>query len=172
MDDARQLPQGLEAVDETAFREACGHFPTGVTIITALDGQRKPIGLTANSFTSVALSPPMVLWSIGESSRSFESFIRAEFYAVHILAKAQKEIAALFAGRADNKFAGLAWRGGNRGLPILPEFSVCFECQVEDVHPCGNQHLMIGRVLSIRQGETGSALTYFHSRFGHIEHQK
>ncbi|NOD77561.1 MULTISPECIES: flavin reductase family protein [unclassified Ruegeria] len=158
-----------ESVDETAFRQACGHFPTGVAIVTALDIEGRPIGLTSNSFTSAALSPPMVLWTIGPKSRSFDSFARARFYAVHILRDEQKEIAAHFAGRSDDKFRDLEWQAGTQGLPILPDFSVCMECAVEDVHPCGNQRLMIGRVVNIRQNESTGSLFYFHSTFGALD---
>ena len=91
MEDALQQSADFASVVETAFRAACGQFPTGVTIITALDASHQPIGLTANSFASVALSPPTVLWSVGPKSRSFESFIQSKFYAVHILHKTQKD---------------------------------------------------------------------------------
>lgn len=169
MTDGASVSLDCRSVDETAFRQACGHFPTGVTVITALDQNRKPIGLTANSFTSVALSPPMVLWTIGPKSRSFDSFVRAEFYAIHVLHKGQQALAAHFADSRNDKFAGLDWQAGIDGLPILPDFSVCLECKVEDVHPCGNQKLMIGRVINIRQNERDGALTYFRSTFGHLD---
>ncbi len=159
------------SVAETLFRKACGHFPTGVAVVTALNGEGQPIGLTSNSFTSAALSPPMVLWTIGPNSRSFESFAAASFYAVHVLNEGQRELAAHFAGRSDDKFRDLDWRPGMQGLPILPVFSVCMECAVEEVHPCGNQKLMIGRVVNIRQSESQGALLYFHSAFGKVERQ-
>lgn len=169
MEDALHLSADLGSVDEAAFRAACGQFPTGVTVITALDQKRQPIGLTANSFASVALTPPTVLWSVGPQSRSFESFIETKFYAVHVLHKTQKDLAELFASRDNDKFSGLNWVSGAEGLPILQDVAVCLECQVIDVCPCGNQRLMIGRVFNIRPGRTDGALIYFQSRFSQID---
>jgi len=157
-----------ESVGEAAFRRACGNFPTGIAVITTLDGDARPVGLTASSFTSAALSPPMVLWTVGPHARSFDSFLQASHYAVHVLHKEQQALAAHFAGGSDDKFARLDWRTGVQGLPILPDFSVCLECAVEDVHPCGNQKLMIGRVVNIISQDREDALVYFQSEFRHI----
>ena len=157
------------SVDEKTFRRACAKFATGITIITTRDQQGQPVGLTANSFTSCSLSPPLVLWTVGPQSRSFESFLNASHYAVHILHRDQRDLAAHFAGKSDNKFAGLDWSDGMNGLPILPEFSVCMECAVEDVHPCGNQKLMIGRVVGVRNQNKDNALLYFESDFRYLD---
>ncbi len=169
MNDLTAASSDLASVDETAFRAACGKFPTGVAVITTLDANANPVGLTANSFTSAALSPPMVLWTVGPNARSFESFLGARYYAVHLLHKDQQDLAAHFAGRSDDKFADLDWQAGHGGLPILPDFSACLECAVEDVHPCGNQRLMIGRVINIIDRDRADALVYFRSAFGSIE---
>ncbi len=158
-----------ESVDESAFRRACGNFPTGIAVITTLDDDARPVGLTASSFTSAALSPPMVLWTIGPHARSFDSFSRASHYAVHVLHKEQQALAAHFAGCGEDKFARLDWQTGAQGLPILPDFSVCMECAVEDVHPCGNQKLMIGRVINIISRNREDALVYFHSEFHYLD---
>lgn len=160
--------KAIDTVDEAAFRRACSHFPTGVAIITALDTDGQPIGLTANSFTSAALSPPMVLWTVGPQSRSHQMFLSAAHFAVHVLHSGQHALASHFAGKSEEKFADLAWKASGKGLPILPDFYVCLECRVEEVHPCGNQHLMIGRALKIRHKDHDGALTYFHSTFGSI----
>lgn len=168
MTDVPLMSKAPDTVDEAAFRRACGHFPTGVAIITALDTAGQPIGLTANSFTSAALSPPMVLWTAGPQSRSHKAFISTGHFAVHVLHRGQHALASHFAGKSEEKFAELAWRTGGEGLPILPDFYVCLECRMEEVNPCGNQHLIIGRVLKIRHQDHDGALTYFHSTFGSI----
>src|ERR1039457_7451828 len=94
------------------FRSALGAFATGVTIVTTRDGGGHDIGLTANSFNSVSLNPPMVLWSLSRHSLSLPAFLAAEHFAVHILAATQDDLAQRFAIRGVDKFAGLAIERG------------------------------------------------------------
>lgn len=88
------------------FRSALGAFATGVTIVTARDSQGRDVGLTANSFNSVSLDPPMVLWSLARSARSLPAFLAASHFAVHVLAADQEELSLRFAARGSEKFAG------------------------------------------------------------------
>ena len=106
------------AIDTRAFRDALGSFVTGVTIVTTR-GEGTDIGLTANSFNSVSLEPPMVLWSLALSSSSLPAFRQAPWWAVHILASEQEELSARFAQRGIDKFAGLAISRGPGGIPLL-----------------------------------------------------
>jgi flavin reductase (DIM6/NTAB) family NADH-FMN oxidoreductase RutF len=101
------------------FRAALGMFATGVTIVTARDANGAPIGLTANSFNSVSLDPPLVLWSLSRLAGSMPHFSRGSHYAINILAAEQRELAERFSMRVADRFAGVLFREGSGGAPIL-----------------------------------------------------
>ena len=111
------------------FRNALGGFAAGVTIITALGKNGQKVGMTANSFNSVSLSPSLILWSIGKETNCFEDFMAAKAFAVHVLAEDQQELSNLFATTGVDRFAGLDCSEGLSGTPILPHYSVCFQCK-------------------------------------------
>src|SRR3546814_18284855 len=111
-----------QAFDPTEFRKALGTFATGVTIITARTVDGTPVGLTANSFNSVSLSPPLVLWSLANTSANLEVFRAAEYWAVHVLATDQEALSGRFSKRGIDKFAGLAI---DRGSGYTPLFRGC-----------------------------------------------
>ena len=155
----------MRAFDQIQFRRACSAYATGVTIVTTTDRAGAPVGLTVNSFTSVSLEPPLVLWCVGGHSRSFETFSSASHYAVHVLHKGQQDLARRFAGRDEDKFTGLVWRRGELGSPILPEFSACFQCTMHAVHPAGNQNILVGRVVAIEDRGDADATLYFRGQY-------
>lgn len=101
------------------FRAALGLFATGVTIVTARAEDGTPVGLTANSFNSVSMTPPLVLWSLGLQAGSMPVFRTCSHYAIHILAAEQRELAERFATRGIDRFADLAWSAGAGGAPLL-----------------------------------------------------
>src|SRR5215469_4099336 len=105
--------------DSSAFRRALGMFATGVTIVTARAGDGTPVGMTANSFNSVSLDPPMVLWSLAKSARSLPVFHAAEHWNVHILANEQNDLANRFARAGEDKFAGLSLEPALADAPLL-----------------------------------------------------
>jgi 3-hydroxy-9,10-secoandrosta-1,3,5(10)-triene-9,17-dione monooxygenase reductase component len=145
------------------LRRALGRFATGVTIVTCLDAQGQPVGLTANSFNSLSLQPPLVLWSLREASPSLEAFAAAAHFAVNVLAADQLELSRRFASRVHDKFAGGPWSAGHHGLPVLSGCAAVFECQAESAQPAGDHRLFIGRVLACRES-TAPPLVY---RAGH-----
>jgi len=108
-------------IDQSAFRDALGTFVTGVTIVTAYDAAGKPSGLTANSFNSVSLDPPMVLWSLSLGSRNLPVFREAKAWAVHILAADQQDLSNRFARAGEDKFGDLNHGEGPEGAPRLAE---------------------------------------------------
>ena len=116
---AATIAADAAAIDAREFRNALGSFTTGVTIVTTRDASGHDVGLTANSFNSVSLDPPLVLWSLAKSSTSLSAFVEAKHFAVHILAADQEPLSNRFATRGADKFAGLQIERGEGGMPLL-----------------------------------------------------
>lgn len=133
------------------FRNALGAFATGVTIVTTRDDQGRDIGLTANSFNSVSLDPPMVLWSLAKNARSLPAFLAASHFAVHVLAADQEELSLRFASRGSEKFAGLDLERGASQVPLLRNCSARFQCRTAFRHEGGDHVIFVGAVESFDQ---------------------
>lgn len=133
-----------------ALRNAMGNFATGITVITTVDQQGNPRGMTANSFSSVSLEPALVSWCVGKESRLFELFQQVDYFAVNILHSAQASVSQLFAGSEQDKFSKVEWHSGMYGLPLLDDCPCIFQCQVEHRHPGGDHIILVGRVLEFR----------------------
>lgn len=140
--------------DSRAFRKCLSQYITGVTVITADNGQTR-FGVTANSFSSLSLDPPLILWSIGRTSRSFELFEKTHHFAVNILAAEQIEISQVFSSTAVDKFANVSWSRGRNGAPILGGILAAIECRQEAVYDGGDHIIIVGRVenFSIFEGD-------------------
>ncbi|MEM7126280.1 MAG: flavin reductase family protein [Chloroflexota bacterium] len=147
--------------DTKAFRNACGMFATGITVVTTMTPDGEPIGMTANSFASVSLDPPLVLWSVGNHANSFDLFSQTEHYAVHILHNEQEALSNLFASRGEDKFGELKWTTGVAGSPILPDYASCFQCTMEHVYPGGDHNILVGRVVEFEDRGNEEALLFF-----------
>ncbi len=128
------------------FRAALGMFATGVTIVTARGADGAPVGLTANSFNSVSLEPPLVLWSLAKSASSMAHFERGSHYAIHILAAAQHELAQRFASKAVDRFDGVRFREGAGSAPILEGAAAVFECFNRSRYEEGDHVIFVGEV--------------------------
>ncbi|HJS89953.1 MAG TPA: flavin reductase [Steroidobacteraceae bacterium] len=135
------------------FRSALGAFATGVTIVTARDGDGHDIGLTANSFNSVSLDPPMVLWSLAKDARSLPAFLAAPHFAVHVLAADQEELSKRFATRGSEKFAGLDVERGASQVPLLRGCSARFQCRTAFRHEGGDHVIFVGAVEAFDQSD-------------------
>lgn len=148
----------------TELRRAFGHYPTGVTVITTTtpDGQR--VGMTANSFSSLSLDPPLVLWSIARSSTNFEVFRNARHFAVHVLHSGQEQIARQFATKDCDRFAGVNCAPGRSGAPVLPDFHACFDCETHEVLDGGDHVIIVGRVVECHE-RPGDPLIFYRGRF-------
>jgi 3-hydroxy-9,10-secoandrosta-1,3,5(10)-triene-9,17-dione monooxygenase reductase component len=133
--------------DPIAFRNALGAFVTGVTIVTTLDEAGKPVGLTANSFNSVSLEPPMVLWSLGLNSGSLSAFRNAEYWAVHILGSDQEALSGRFAKRGIDKFEGVDTETGPGGIPLLTGCAARFVCRATFEYEGGDHAIFVGEVI-------------------------
>ena len=128
------------------FRAALGTFTTGVTIVTTRNPAGEDIGLTANSFNSVSLDPPMVLWSLARKSLSLPAFLESGYFAVHVLAASQEDLSVTFATRGADKFAGLAVTRGTGGIPLIPGCSALFQCRTAFNYEGGDHVIFVGEV--------------------------
>ena len=130
------------------LRSALGRFTTGVTIVSCRDADGGFVGLTANSFNSLSLDPPLVLWSLRQASPSLAAFSAAPRFAVNVLAESQVELSRRFASRRDGKFAEGGWAAGEYGAPVLAGCAAVFECETVSHQQAGDHWLFIGRVLA------------------------
>lgn len=134
------------ADDRQRLRRALGCFATGVTVVTTRDGDGALRGLTANSFSSVSLDPPLVLWSLAQRSPSLAAFAAAGHFAVNVLGAGDATISRHFASHHADKFIGIAHTDGLAGCPLLTAAIAVFECRTETVLPQGDHTIFIGRV--------------------------
>lgn len=138
----------MKVIDhQREFRNALGSFATGIAVVTTIDTTGNPIGMTINSFASVSLDPPLVLWSIGKSSAYLNAFITSQRFAIHVLKSDQEAISNAFAARDDNKFELVDWLAGPHGIPLLHECCSRFVCGVEQRHEGGDHIILVGRVM-------------------------
>lgn len=133
-------------IDHTELRRALGCFPTGVTVITTVDPDGVFVGLTVNSFNSLSLDPPLILWSLGTRSSSRRAFEACGHFAVNILAEDQAAISRRFASPARNKFHGVATQAGLAGAPLIDGCAAYIECRTHSTQVAGDHLLFIGRV--------------------------
>jgi 3-hydroxy-9,10-secoandrosta-1,3,5(10)-triene-9,17-dione monooxygenase reductase component len=152
--------------DATEFRKALGSFATGVTIITARAPDGAKIGLTANSFNSVSLEPPLVLWSLANNAMSFDAFRAASHWAVHVLGAEQEDLSGRFARRGEDKFAGLDTDDGEGGVPLLRGCAARFECRTVSQYQGGDHLIFIGEVLRFDRDET-APLVFHGGKYAH-----
>lgn len=144
--------------DPRDLRRALGTFATGVTVVTTVGEGGQPVGLTVNSFSSVSLEPPLVLWSLVVKSPQLEVFRSAPHFAVNILAEEQEALCRQFASPVPDRFADVAWRAGVGGVPVIDGAVAQFECVTETSHPGGDHEIFIGRVVRYRWSERGPLL--------------
>jgi flavin reductase (DIM6/NTAB) family NADH-FMN oxidoreductase RutF len=143
---AAQATQGESARDQRHFRRALSQFATGVTVITTRLEDGRFFGLTASSFNSVSLDPPLVLWSLAQSATSLPLFTGNTHYVVNILAADQAALAERFAQRIDNRFDGVEYSLSHTGLPILKGAAAWFECHNRSRYPEGDHVIFVGEV--------------------------
>jgi flavin reductase (DIM6/NTAB) family NADH-FMN oxidoreductase RutF len=153
------------------FRRACGHFLTGVTIATARAADGSPVGLTVNSFTSVSLEPPLVLVCVDRRSGTYPAFVEGSHWAVHVLRHDQRELSTRFATPRTDKFAGLAWRPGLGGAPVLADFTALFQCVATKAHDAGDHRLFVGLVERVEIRDSDSPLAFYRGAYVRIERE-
>jgi len=129
------------------FRNALGQFATGVTIVTTIDRESNPIGVTASSFNSVSLEPPLVLWSLAKTAHSMPAYQNSGGFNVHILANYQSDLSNKFARSSDDKFTGVDWTHCSQGFPLLSEYAALFRCKTHFQYEGGDHIIFVGEVI-------------------------
>ena len=146
------------------LRNALGKFATGITVITTRDENNNPVGMTVNSFASVSLTPPLVLWCLGEASSTCEAFLRCSHFAINILRADQQAVSQLFAAPDEGHFKELPWQPGLEGSPLLGQALAHFECSMEHQYQGGDHTIIVGRVSHFEQFE-GEPLVFSQGQY-------
>ena len=152
------------------FRDVLGRFASGVTVVTSMSGDT-PVGMTCQSFCSVSLSPPLVLFCPARTSRAWPLVRQAGFFCVNLLGAAQTDLSVAFATRGDDKYDGVGWSLAKSGAPLLDGVVGYVDCTVEQVHEAGDHYVVIGRVQDLGFGDSGSdgapaPLTFYRGGYG------
>ena len=146
------------------FRRTCGKFATGITVITTLDENSHPHGMTVNSFASVSLEPPLIVVSIDSRNAILGHFTTNPFFAVNILSSRQKTLSERFSSAAEDRFRGVDWEPALSGVPLLAGAIGHLECALTRTIELGDHWALIGEVRSARYSE-GAPLLYFDSSY-------
>jgi flavin reductase (DIM6/NTAB) family NADH-FMN oxidoreductase RutF len=151
--------------DSSAFRAALGTFPTGVAVVTATVGAH-PMGITVNSFTSVSLDPPLVLWCIDRDSDRFRTFTTAKGYTISVLGTGHESVSARLAKQGEHRLDGVALEPTELGPPALADALAVFECLHEAVYKGGDHAILVGRVVRFHRHDAGAPLVFFKGKYG------
>jgi 3-hydroxy-9,10-secoandrosta-1,3,5(10)-triene-9,17-dione monooxygenase reductase component len=151
--------------DVATFRTVLGHFCSGITIVTAVD-DGMAVGLTCQSFASVSLDPPLVLFVPAKASSSWPRIRHAGHFCANVLADHQEPLGRRFAIKGADKFAGVGWRPGGTGSPLLDGCLGYVECEVESVHDGGDHDIAVGRVVDLGVADEGSPLLFYRGGYG------
>ncbi|WP_162009371.1 flavin reductase family protein [Labrenzia sp. CE80] len=149
-----------DQIDTRVLRDIMGQFATGVTIITTLGDNGAPVGMAANSFASVSLDPPLVVWSIDLNAPSLSAFRTHPSFAINIMCEDSKDLVMNFAKPSDNKFADVSWQAGLDGVPVLDAASTVIQCRTENRIEGGDHEMYLGRVIDCHK--TDKAPLIFH----------
>ncbi|MPT47137.1 MAG: alpha/beta fold hydrolase [Sphingobium sp.] len=161
----RQPIEYVEGSDPRLLRNLLGGFATGITVITSRAPDGSPVGLTANSFTSVSLDPPLLLVCPSATAGSLSAFEENEYFAVNILHIGQQEISNLFARKGEDRFAGIEWECWDKNVPILTHSLVSFECRKYAMHEGGDHKILVGQVLRARFEPHRDPLLFFRGKY-------
>jgi flavin reductase (DIM6/NTAB) family NADH-FMN oxidoreductase RutF len=149
------------------FRRVLGHFATGVTILTTIDAEARPTGLTVSAFCSVSLDPPQILVCVDHKSQSYPSLRDGSCFAVNILGSEHESVSRRFATTRLDKFDGVGWSRGTLGVPLIEGALAHLECRTVSRHVEGDHTILVGRVEDARNG-VGEPLLYFRGKYGRL----
>lgn len=155
-------------IDPRVLRAAFGRFATGVAVVTTLAADGLPVGLTVNSFGSVSLDPPLVLWSLMRRSASLPAFLGAPRFAVNVLAADQQDVSDRFASRAEDRFRSVGWAPGAGGVPLLAGCLARFECATHRSVEAGDHLVFLGHVERFEHRD-GAPLLFFSSAYAALK---
>ena len=150
------------------YRSALGTFATGVTVITTMTGSGAPVGFTANSFCSVSLEPPLLLFCLDRGSYSFNHFEKAGYFAVNVLTELQEDVSAHFARPSEDKWRHVGYEICSVGCPVFAEALAVFECKTHAVHEGGDHIIVVGEVVRFSHQADGDPLLYYRGRYARI----
>jgi 3-hydroxy-9,10-secoandrosta-1,3,5(10)-triene-9,17-dione monooxygenase reductase component len=156
------------APDPATYRTVLGHFATGVVIVSAIDGE-EPVGMACNSFTSVSLEPPLVLFCAAKSSTTWPRIQAAGKWAANILDDDGEEICRLFAQKGADRFAHIAYTPGRTGSPILDDALAFVDCETLVEHDAGDHVIVVGRVVELGYQHEGKPLLFYRGGYGRYE---
>jgi len=162
------ISQDTGGIDAAHYRNVLGHFPTGVTVITG-QGEDRPVGMAIGSFASVSLDPPLVLFCPQKSSSSWPLIEGSGGFCANILSSEQEDLCRVMASKSDDKFAGVGWRPGPSGSPVLADVLGWIDCSIERVHDEGDHYVVIGRVLELDAANAGLPLVFYRGGYGRFE---
>jgi flavin reductase (DIM6/NTAB) family NADH-FMN oxidoreductase RutF len=158
----------VPVVDSARFRQVLGHFPTGVTVITATTGDG-PVGLAVGSFFSVSLDPPLVAFCAAKTSTSYPKIEAAGHFVVNILAEDQEDISRVFASKGIDKFNGIGYRPSHStGAPVITGVLAWIDCELDAIHEAGDHWIVVGRVHDLEVGHEGGPLVFFRGGYGRV----
>ena len=149
------------SIDARELRNALGRFATGVCVITTNNGKQEAIGMTANTFTSVSLDPPLVLWSLQNNSDVYEMFSGPRYFTINVLAKEHLDLSNLYAKKGDHLLEEHHYRLGKYGSPIICDALVSFECELHATHEGGDHQIIVGRVRDMQSRPDGEPLLFY-----------
>ena len=150
------------------FRDVLGRFCTGVTVVTSISNGQ-PVGMTCQSFSSVSLDPPLVLFCPAKSSHAWPQMQRAGFFCVNLLSHDQLDLSNTFAKKGVDKFAGVSWRSSATGAPLLDGVLGWVDCTIYAVHEAGDHYVVIGRVMDLGVEEAPHPLLFYRGRYARTE---
>ncbi|MEM7273427.1 MAG: flavin reductase family protein [Actinomycetota bacterium] len=153
-------------IDSADFRQVLGHFPTGVTVVTAA-GPDRPVGVAIGSFVSISLDPPLVGFFLGTESGSWPPLQAAGHFCVNVLCQDQIELCGVMASKADDKFDGVDHHPApGSGAPVLPDIHAMIDCAIDQVVPAGDHNLIIGRVLALETRRDAPPMVFYKGSYG------
>ena len=165
MADDRPPSEYRTGSDPRTLRDALGCFATGVTVVTCLDADGRPFGITANSFTSVSLEPPLLLVCLHKLAASAAALTEASHFAVNVLQTGQQPASMRFSTRDEDRFGTTPWSCGEAGAPILKDSLGVFECERFAVYDGGDHHILVGQVVKASFDAGLDPLLYFRGRY-------
>ena len=155
----------MPGFDAATFRTVLGHFCTGITVVTAVDLD-EPVGLTCQSFASVSLDPPLVLFVAARGSHSWPRIRRAGSFCANVLGEDQEHLGRRFAMRGIDKYHGVGWRPGLTGAPLLEGCLAFVEAEIEAVHAAGDHDIVVGRVHDLGVVSERNPLLFYRGGYG------
>lgn len=157
----------MSAIDQAHFRQVLGHFPTGVTVVSGLDGA-DPVGLAVGSFFSLSMDPPLVGFCVGRSSNSWSRMADAGSFCVNVLGADQEHVCRVFATSGEDKFASIGWTKAESGAPLIDGVLAWIDCDTEAVHEGGDHYIVVGHVRGLDVGHEGEPLVFFRGGYANL----